>query len=139
MILTMAIKGFQIMIEINFPSSISQNNAQMPERHIDVDEFSAHWIIWQTGAIFGFVGGFLAGVSGLILCATTYFVVASITEVNIITNINIIGTCLTISTLPLLTLGAHCLDKIDDLARKKENRLSKKKARFAGAELYQKQ
>ena len=109
-------------------------------RHIDVDDFAAHWTIRHVGAVFGLVGGFLAGIGGLILCAATYFAAASISEITLINDANAVGTCLTISTIPLLMAGAYCLDKLDESVKQKELVLKKKKrVRFEGAEFYQKQ
>ena len=128
------------MLENNFSLALNQSAASMIERHQDVDRFSAHWTVWHTGAILGLVGGFLAGIGGLLICTTTYFAAASLSEVNLISDANLIGTCLTISTIPLLMAGAHCLDKLDESVKKRELAFKeKKKMRFANAEFYQKQ
>ncbi len=125
------------MLKSDFSFPVNQSGLRLVERHIDIDQFSEHWTIWHSGAILGLVGGFLAGVGGLILCAATYFAAASVSEANVVTDANLIGTCLTISTIPLLMVGAHCLDKIDESVKKKELAYKeKKRARFANVDLY---
>ena len=128
------------MKENNFPLPVDRSDFQKLERHVDVDQFTAHWTIWHTEAIVGLVGGFLAAVVGLILCTATYFAADVISEASLLANVNMIGTCLTVATVPLLVLGAYCLDKIDDSVKMREAVFKeKKKARFKDAKLYQKQ
>ena len=137
---TTATRGYRVMVENNFSFPFNQSGASIIETHIDADQFREHWTIWHVGAIFGLLGGFVAGATGLILCAATYFAGSSVSEVSIITDADSISTCLTISMIPLLMTGAYCLDKIDDSVKKRESVFKeKKRARFAVAETYQKQ
>ena len=75
------------------------------KKHLDGDTFQSTWTLWQTGAIFCFAVGFLSLVLGFLLLVITYFTASALSAVAARVAIT--------AALPLMMLGAHCLDKLD--------------------------
>lgn len=65
---------------------------------------------WYTfGAIVGLAGGIIAALIGSVLTAITWF-----TGTDAVSSfIHTLGTSLLFMTIPLLILGAHCLDRVE--------------------------
>ena len=72
---------------------------------------------WKSrGAVFGLGGGLIAPVAGSILTIVSWFADPAWHGFSL----HYLATALFVLTLPLLILGAHCLDLIDKTAGKKE-------------------
>lgn len=72
-----------------------------------ISELRCHGWTWKTGsAVFGFCGGVSAGVLGSILTAIAWFT-GAVWHGH---SVQRFGTILLFLTIPLLVLGAHCLD-----------------------------
>ena len=82
-----------------------------------IAELRCHGWTWKTGsAAFGFCGGVCAGVLGSILTAVAWFT-GAVWHGH---SLQRFGTILLFLTIPLLVLGAHCLDLLDKEREGKE-------------------
>jgi hypothetical protein len=76
------------------------------KKHLEDEKFQSTRKFWQTGAILCFAGGFLSLVSGILLIIITWFMNSTLSG-------GIAGRMVIIAAIPLMMLGAHCLDKLD--------------------------
>ena len=83
--------------------------------HHDHDALEASWSWWHITASVGIGTGFLSGLLGLVLTVVSSSVGNEIAA----SHIGRIGTALIGAFLPLMVLGVHSLDKIDDAATAK--------------------
>jgi hypothetical protein len=84
-------------------------------KHVDNDEFQINFTWSHVGVILGLGGGVLSGLAGLILTAVAFLVGNEIASASL----NVAATALIFITLPAMTFGAHCLDKIETITKAK--------------------
>lgn len=84
-------------------------------KHIDEDIFQKTWSWWNIGAIFGLLGGMLAILIAVVLTIAMWLFKKDAVHISLQTATNV----LFYSAFPLLFFGAYCLDKIDEIVKKK--------------------
>ena len=84
-------------------------------KHIDEDIFQKTWSWWNIGAIFGLLGGMLAILIAVVLTLAMWLFKRDAVHISLQTVTNV----LFYSAFPLLFFGAYCLDKIDEIVKKK--------------------
>jgi hypothetical protein len=90
-------------------SAYALNKTELTPRSI-ITELRCHGWTWKTcSAAFGFCGGVGAGVLGSILAAVAWFT-GAVWHGH---SLQRFSTILLFLTIPLLVLGAHCLDLLD--------------------------
>src|SRR5262245_30607613 len=88
----------------------TQNNRSSLTHGAVVDELRLHGVTWKTGgAVLGLGGGIAAPLLGSILTAAAWFTGPIWHGVSVQRD----GLVLLFLTIPLLVLGAHCLDLLD--------------------------
>lgn len=90
------------MNEMIFP--LAQNDLSA-KKHLEDDAFQSTRKLWQTGAIACFAIGFLLLVLGILLLFIAWFTNSALSGV--------LAKRALIAPIPLMMLGAHCLDKLD--------------------------
>ena len=68
---------------------------------------------WNLGAGLGLAGGLLAGITGFLLTGMSWLLGNELAA----SSVGKTATWLIIAMIPLMALGAHCLDKIDQVKR----------------------
>ncbi len=84
-------------------------------KHIDEDIFRKSWSWWNIGATFGLLGGMSAILIAIILTIVMWLFKQDAVHISLQTVTNV----LFYSAFPLLFFGAYCLDKIDEIVKKK--------------------
>jgi hypothetical protein len=79
-------------------------------QHQDRELISENWTKYHTGALIGLLGGFVVLLGAIFLNVFDLF-----------SGEKPHGIGLFIAIYPLFALGSHCLDKISELKRQKEN------------------
>jgi len=77
---------------------------------------------WRATFFFGFITGIISAVAGLILGAISYTSLFRNARAA-----NQTGNLLIVAAFPLMMLGAHALDKLNELKRDKNRNRNKKK------------
>lgn len=85
--------------------------------NINKNTWQKNWTAWHYGAIFSFLGGNGAIIIGAILSVEVWLFKTEIWQIPLQTVIN----GLFYSALPLMYVGAYCLDKIDENKKKYRN------------------
>ena len=84
-------------------------------KHIDEYIFQKTWSWWNIGAIFGLLGGMSAILIAVVLTLAMWLFKRDAVHISLQTVTNV----LFYSAFPLLFFGAYCLDKIDEIVKKK--------------------
>jgi len=79
-------------------------------QHSDRSLISGNWTKYHTGAFIGLLGGFVVMLGAIFLNVFDLF-----------SGEKPHGIWLFVAIYPLFAIGAHCLDKISDLKKQKEN------------------
>lgn len=80
-------------------------NGLSAKKHSEDDALHLTRKLWQTGAIVCFATGFLSLVSGFLLLLAAWFTNSALSGV--------LAKWALVAPIPLMMLGAHCLDKLD--------------------------
>jgi len=94
----------QVFSQTNNP--LAENISVNQQRNL----ISAAWTKYHTGALTGLLGGFVVMLGAIFL-----------NVFNLISGDKPHGIWLFIAIYPLFAIGAHCLDKISELKKQKEN------------------
>ena len=84
------------------------NNLKIEQ--IEYDDFAEKWTKFHTGALVGLLGGFIILLGAIFLTVFEY-----------LSGEKSHGFWLFFTIYPLFAIGAHCLDKISELKKQKEN------------------
>lgn len=76
------------------------------------DKYKKRLRKWAAALFFSVIAGIISAVAGLVLGAFSYFGLFANPE-----SVNQIGNLLIIAAFPLMMLGAHALDKINEIKR----------------------
>lgn len=79
-------------------------------KHADHDFVSENWTRYHTGAFVGLIGGFVILLGAIFLTVFEYFAGEKSHSF-----------WLFLSIYPMFAVGAHCLDKLSELKKEKEN------------------
>lgn len=88
--------------------------AERPRVRIENQATQRGWDWCRLGAIIGLSGGIITTVMGSVLTVITWFTATGVGN----SYVRTMGTILLIMTIPLLILGAHCLDLAEKQAEK---------------------
>lgn len=89
-------------------------------------KLQSFWL--SVGAGLGLAGGFAAGVAGFLLTVMSWLFGNELAA----SDVGKSATYLILAMIPLIMLGAHCLDKIDDLKRAKRIEFCRRHGLTAG-------
>jgi hypothetical protein len=91
------------------------NKIEISGKHIDEDFFQKSWSLWHFGATFGFFGGIVAILTGLVMTFAIWISQHNSWHISFQKLTNTLFYC----SFPMLFIGAYCLDKIDEAIKQK--------------------